>query len=90
MERVRLSALKKMSYGAAEFHWEKRRGTPGQARDYCMKPEGRVLSTHIYINDFPCSVESDEEWMMPSHPDFYEGEASFATADTEPLDSMDI
>nr|QXP07738.1 MAG: replication associated protein [Arizlama virus] len=35
----RLSALKKIS---GEAHWEARRGTHEEARDYCKKPESRI------------------------------------------------
>lgn len=35
----RMAALKKLH---RRIHWEPRRGTPDEARDYCMKEEGRI------------------------------------------------
>lgn len=42
--RVRLTAIRRMKY-ADKAHWEKRRGTPSEARDYCMKDDTRKPGT---------------------------------------------
>jgi len=47
--RVRLTQIKKLGSGAERGHWEKRRGTPAQARDYCMKPTGKPRVALVYI-----------------------------------------
>lgn len=58
----RMTSIKKKGHEADRCHWEKRKGTPAQARDYCMKAEGRVSLTYIYHAglDFPPRWEEME------------------------------
>ncbi len=40
--RVRLAALKKLGHSASKMHWELRRGTREEAREYCMKEDTKM------------------------------------------------
>jgi len=88
-KRMRVSSLKKLPSHFATageddegntFHWEKRKGTPVQARDYCMKPTGKVSSTFCYNSIDPALLnESDDEFELDLYPDDdEEPEVSFA------------
>jgi len=44
-DKLRLTACKKLHKKA---HWEKRRGTPDEARDYCMKEDTRIDGPYEY------------------------------------------
>jgi len=69
--RMRLTALKKLPAGfdapvatdGNNFHWEKRKGTPTQARAYCMKATGKVSDTFMF-NSLPPAImnASDEDY----------------------------
>lgn len=46
-KKVRVTTLKKLRYGRS-MHFEPRRGTREQARDYCMKEDSRVDGPHEF------------------------------------------
>lgn len=47
-DRKRLTTVKKLPLGGGSIHWEHRKGTPTQARAYCMKPSGNYQSSTVY------------------------------------------
>jgi hypothetical protein len=54
--KLRITQLKKLPHGAKYFHWEKRRGTREQARDYCMKEDTREDGP-VEIGEMPVSEQ---------------------------------
>lgn len=71
----RMTSIKKKGHEADRCHWEKRKGTPAQARDYCMKAEGRVSQTFIFHAglDFNFHDEARDDDYVPE-PSWEEGE----------------
>lgn len=71
-KKLRMSALKKMN---SRIHWEISRGTPTQARNYCMKEDTRVGEI-VELGEF-------QENSQGARTDLYEVQAAFDAGATK-------